>query len=291
MIESFTRPEYYYYDGQPQLQQYHTVMYYPPQRHQKCHHHSTAHYALQEMPSPPLTIAPITPHENDILMGRGGKNNIHSGNEALRELARKRVIEYTKADKKQKWKISVELVAQVKAMTPAGRFLKKDPKSLTWKFVPDDLAREKASQCLRDAVAVLKKRQRDDSNDPETSEEKLDDFEPLPMTYGSVPDNALINMEIITNKKRRRFDPAQKDEARDDDADDDGTVHTQFSIPVAVFAGILEKPQRYQRQVKAHMPLSPMGATIVSHDQAFPHELDSLHDDDANILGDDTFVW
>ena len=36
----------------------------------------------------------IEPHENDILMGRGGKNNQHSGNEKLRQIARKGCKQY-----------------------------------------------------------------------------------------------------------------------------------------------------------------------------------------------------
>lgn len=259
-------------------------MHYLPTQQHPCPPHV--------MSSPPPAITPITPYENDILMGRGGNNNMHSGNEALRELARQRVIEYTKADKKQKSNISVQLVAQVQAMTPAGRFLKKDPKSLTWKLVPNDLAREKASQCLRDAVAMLKKRQWEGSNEPEPSEEKFEDFEPLPITYGSASDSPLINMDIVTSNKRRRINPAQKAGARDDDTDDEATVNTQFSMPANMFAGILEKPQRYQRLVNAHTPLSPTGGTIVSEDQAFPHhELDALHYDDTNILADDFLVW
>jgi hypothetical protein len=108
-------------------------------------------------------------------MGRGGKNNQHSGNEQLRDMARARADEYQAADKKGKSDISFDLVDQV--TTIGGRFLKR-------KLVPLDLAREKASQCLRDAVATKKRQgsaKRKDSSvaigeeriGPETTKDQL----------------------------------------------------------------------------------------------------------------------
>eukprot|EP00980_Cylindrotheca_fusiformis_P017861 scaffold5653_cov147-Cylindrotheca_fusiformis.AAC.23 len=129
------------------------------------------------------------PHENDVLMGRGGRNNQHVGNEQLRVLARKRCDDYVKATKKGKSIISKELVRMVREMNPPGRcvqgssllfdsgttpflvahesciFVRRQrkcvhgglilfdymyPKSID---VGNDIAREKTSQVLRDAVA------------------------------------------------------------------------------------------------------------------------------------------
>mmetsp|Transcript_27744 Transcript_27744/g.41983 ORF Transcript_27744/g.41983 Transcript_27744/m.41983 type:complete len:312 (-) Transcript_27744:388-1323(-) len=97
----------------------------------------------------------IKPHENDILMGRGGKNNQHIGNEKLRGLARVQSENYRVASKKGKSSISRELVKQVRSMKPPGRFLKKDSETGVWEDVGDDIAREKTSQVLRDAVSIL----------------------------------------------------------------------------------------------------------------------------------------
>mmetsp|Transcript_1579 Transcript_1579/g.2417 ORF Transcript_1579/g.2417 Transcript_1579/m.2417 type:complete len:322 (-) Transcript_1579:1424-2389(-) len=97
----------------------------------------------------------IQPHENDILMGRGGKNNQHIGNEKLRQLARGQSENYQEASKKGKSNISRDLVKQVRSMNPPGRFLKKDSKTGAWEDVGDDIAREKTSQVLRDAVSIL----------------------------------------------------------------------------------------------------------------------------------------
>jgi hypothetical protein len=64
----------------------------------------------------------VRPHENDVLMGRGGKNNQHSGNEKLREFARERCDDYQRASKKGKSRISKELVEIVRKMDPPGRY-------------------------------------------------------------------------------------------------------------------------------------------------------------------------
>jgi len=94
------------------------------------------------------------PHENDILLGRGGNNNKHIGNEKLRALARSQVERYRSSTKKDKSKISRELVFYVRSMSPPGRFLKRNAFNEQWEDVGDDVAREKTSQALRDAVSV-----------------------------------------------------------------------------------------------------------------------------------------
>lgn len=109
----------------------------------------------------------MEPHANDILMGRGGKNNQHVGNERFRVLARQHSKRYRLASKKGKSSISRELVRQVRMLSPPGRFLKRNADTGEMEDVGDDVAREKASQVLRDAVAVTSPSQRDD---PEESD-------------------------------------------------------------------------------------------------------------------------
>lgn len=64
-----------------------------------------------------------SPHENDVLMGRGGKNNQHSGNEKLRALARERCENYRIACKKVKSDISRELVRLMRQLDPPSRWV------------------------------------------------------------------------------------------------------------------------------------------------------------------------
>jgi hypothetical protein len=63
----------------------------------------------------------IQPHGNDVLMGRGGKNNQHSGNEKLREMARLESENYRSASKKGKSYISRQLVQQMRDLKPTAR--------------------------------------------------------------------------------------------------------------------------------------------------------------------------
>jgi len=105
--------------------------------------------------SPTTMTERITePHENDILMGRGGKNNQHIGNEKLRSMAREQSENYRMSSKKGKSYISRELVRRVRQLSPPGRFLKKNNITGDWEDVGDEVAREKASQVLRDAVSA-----------------------------------------------------------------------------------------------------------------------------------------
>lgn len=97
----------------------------------------------------------IIPHENDILLGRGGNNNKHVGNEKFRSLARAVAKQYSISTKKEKSEISRNLVNQVRQLSVPGRFLKRVGVNQVWFDIGDDAAREKASQVLRDAVAEL----------------------------------------------------------------------------------------------------------------------------------------
>lgn len=87
-------------------------------------------------------------------MGRGGKNNQHIGNEKLRSMAREQSENYRMSSKKGKSYISRELVRKVRQLVPPGRFLKKNNITGEWEDVGDEVAREKASQVLRDAVSA-----------------------------------------------------------------------------------------------------------------------------------------
>lgn len=85
--------------------------------------------------------------ENDVLLGRGGNNHSHCGNEQLRRMANARVDDYIAATKKQKAAISKEILHQIqKIMEPPGRFLLYNYTSYEWDVVSDSVAREKVSQ-------------------------------------------------------------------------------------------------------------------------------------------------
>ncbi len=90
-------------------------------------------------------------------MKKTGNNNKHVGNEQLRNLARSRVYLYSQSSKKDKSRISRELVNHIRSLDPSGHFLKKNTIKKCWEDVGDEVAREKASQALRDAVSEWNK--------------------------------------------------------------------------------------------------------------------------------------
>eukprot|EP00551_Chaetoceros_affinis_P010271 CAMPEP_0203681546 /NCGR_PEP_ID=MMETSP0090-20130426/43036_1 /ASSEMBLY_ACC=CAM_ASM_001088 /TAXON_ID=426623 /ORGANISM="Chaetoceros affinis, Strain CCMP159" /LENGTH=418 /DNA_ID=CAMNT_0050550061 /DNA_START=93 /DNA_END=1345 /DNA_ORIENTATION=+ len=94
-------------------------------------------------------------NSNDVLLGRGGNSFRHSGNKKFRELANTLAKRYRDSSKLQKSEISKGMVRHVGNLDPPGRFLKKNTASERWEEVNVMIAREKASQCLRDAVAAL----------------------------------------------------------------------------------------------------------------------------------------
>ena len=105
---------------------------------------------------------PITkPGDHDVLLGRGGGTNNHSGNIKFRKLVNDHKMRYLACSKVDKPKVAREVVAHWRKMNPPGRFLarkdetRKGPGSVksadnVWYEVGDKKAREKASQCLRE---------------------------------------------------------------------------------------------------------------------------------------------
>jgi hypothetical protein len=67
------------------------------------------------------TNIPIEPHSHDVLLGRGGRNNQHSGNDILRQFGRLQGENYRVASKKGKSAISRLLVSQMRELNPPAR--------------------------------------------------------------------------------------------------------------------------------------------------------------------------
>lgn len=87
-----------------------------------------------------------SPHHNDVLMGRGGKNNLHSGNERLREFARRRCEDYRRATKKIKSDISRELVRLMRELDPPARYVAKYVRVMAWLSLDTNKTHSKISQ-------------------------------------------------------------------------------------------------------------------------------------------------
>jgi len=81
--------------------------------------------AADHVPSSTSTSNATEPNKNDVLLGRGGKNNQHSGNEQLRRLARDMSGQYAAAPKRNKPSIAWLLVTKIRSLQPPGRYVPK----------------------------------------------------------------------------------------------------------------------------------------------------------------------
>ena len=94
-------------------------------------------------------------YEADVLSGRGGGTNVHSGNRDFRDLINKYRTIYLKAKKNDKPAISRGIVKLVRSR--GGRFLKKNDKDNMYYEIGDSQAREKTSQALRQRAPEMRK--------------------------------------------------------------------------------------------------------------------------------------
>ncbi len=156
-------------------------------------------------------------NSNDVLLGRGGNSFRHAGNKKFRDLANSLAERYCDSSKLQKSEISRTMIRHVKNLDPPGRFLKKNTANDKWEQVDDSVAREKASQTLRDAVTALNlpnkrnvtatpkhastKSNVDNSEDYGYGDDlQVTKYQP-PLDYIDVPDSTL-SMKVSSNRPR-----------------------------------------------------------------------------------------
>jgi len=96
-------------------------------------------------------------HPHDVLCGRGGGTNNHSGNEKFRALVNSKKVEYLHSIKREKPRVSRGIVRAVRNQHPPGRFLQKDEKTGLWYDIGDQKAQEKTSQALRERAPELRR--------------------------------------------------------------------------------------------------------------------------------------
>jgi len=106
-------------------------------------------------PAEPPTGTFTASNPDDVLCGRGGETNHHSGNIQYRNLVKAFQPLYISSKRRDKPRIAQCIVYTVRAQ--GGRFLKRtDPRSTTWCDVGNVKAREKTSQALREGAPVLR---------------------------------------------------------------------------------------------------------------------------------------
>ena len=99
-----------------------------------------------------------TPNCNDVLSGRGGRINSHSGNVRFREMVESLKRDYLdpRTKKLEKARIAARLVATIRRLDPPGKFLKEDPHTGMWLEIGDERAWKKAGQALRESAPEIR---------------------------------------------------------------------------------------------------------------------------------------
>jgi hypothetical protein len=122
----------------------------------------------------------ITPHDHDVLSGRGNFVNYHAGNEHFRALVRKHKVAYVACPKQQKGKFSRMIVEEIRARNPPGRFLKQDHATKLWMDIGEKKALDKTRQALREgAPEIMKEITGDEDDAPLGSEADTAESSPL----------------------------------------------------------------------------------------------------------------
>lgn len=104
----------------------------------------------------------VTPHQHDILSGRGNGANQHPGNIFFRNLIHKYKHHYIHTGPSEKKLITKRIVEEVQQREPSGRFLKQNPETELWDCLDIDKVLKKTGQALREKAPELKKRAREE---------------------------------------------------------------------------------------------------------------------------------
>ncbi len=104
----------------------------------------------------------VTPHQHDILSGRGNGANQHPGNIFFRNLIHKYKHHYIHTGPSEKKLITKRIVEEVQERNPPGRFLKQNPETELWDCLDIDKVLKKTGQALREKAPELKRRAREE---------------------------------------------------------------------------------------------------------------------------------
>jgi hypothetical protein len=156
---------------------------------------------------PERGIGPIEePNQHDVLCGRGGRINSHTGNIQFRDAIQSKKKEYlAKTTKKlEKAHIAASIVHAVRTMEPSGRFLKEDRDTGLWFDIGDAKAIKKAGQALREDAPDIRT-ELEVGEDDSSGEEKNDSSDEKNKT------SEAEKPSVDSEKKVEAEDPATPD--------------------------------------------------------------------------------
>ncbi len=142
-----------------------------------------------------MTANEINP--NDVLCGRGGLTNSHTGNKMFRNVVAEYQLEYLKARKNDKKDIARRIVARIQEN--GGRFLQRRPSSSLWSIAPEKRAVEKTSQALREGLDVRHKTLRTRKLVRNRNRSHMTSSLNRNITKGIVADSSRLNRDLQEN--------------------------------------------------------------------------------------------
>jgi len=93
----------------------------------------------------------VTPHDNDVLLGRGGGSSYnHVGNQRYRHLVGMYKAAYKACRVSEKKQYPKIIVRKIRALNPPGRFLKQDMSTKLWHKIGKKKSLDKTQQALRE---------------------------------------------------------------------------------------------------------------------------------------------
>ena len=132
-----------------------------------------------------------TPHEHDVLSGRGGGINAHAGNVVFREWVRVRKNEYNLAPTKaEKTRVAQEVIDLVRGQDPPGRFLQKDTAYVGtgagwWIEIDEERVMAKTSQALREGAPQIRAAHRQEPSKTKSGRKSVRKMAPSPFVKSS----------------------------------------------------------------------------------------------------------
>lgn len=99
----------------------------------------------------------ITPHDHDVLCGRGNNINQHKGNIYFRHLVKQNEVQYAASRKEDKPTFAEFIYNSIVNRTPPGRFIKQDASTGVWADIGKRKSIDKVRQALRENVPKIEK--------------------------------------------------------------------------------------------------------------------------------------
>ena len=99
----------------------------------------------------------ITPHDHDVLCGRGNNINQHKGNIYFRHLVKQNEVQYAASRKEDKPTFAEFIYNSIVGRNPPGRFIKQDASTGVWADIGKRKSIDKVRQALRENVPKIEK--------------------------------------------------------------------------------------------------------------------------------------